>query len=64
MGPTGISASLIGGTTLHSGLDFRFGSTYCPLSDQKRDQFRKEFEELEVSIIGNTKIKNSLDSAA
>ena len=52
LAPTGIAANLIHGTTLHTGLGFKFGSRkYLPLKDSRLETFRKSFEELEVIIM-------------
>ena len=39
LGPTGASASLIEGQTIHSTFDFKFGDEYRPLSDKSLDLF-------------------------
>ena len=42
----------LGGTTLHTGLGFKFGSRqYLPLRDAKLEHFRTTFEELEFIIM-------------
>ena len=43
--------SFIGGTTLHSGLGFQFGSNQQPLAKEKLDRLKKELEKAEVVII-------------
>ena len=40
-----------GGTTLHSGLDFKFGTEYVPLNGKRLDQMRNLLEDLELIII-------------
>ena len=52
MGPTGMAANLIEGTTLNTGLGFAFGSRkYLPLRDARLESFRNLFEELELIIM-------------
>ena len=41
----------LGGTTLHTGLGFKFGKQYLPLAPEKREQLRKYLEDIEVIII-------------
>ena len=42
----------LGGTTLHTGLGFKFGCRqYLPLRDARLEQFRTTFEELEFVIM-------------
>ena len=48
---TGDAAKNIGGTTLHSGLNFKFGSDMLDLSTEKLDQTRKNLENVEAVII-------------
>ena len=40
-----------GGTTLQSGLNMKFGSTYRPLNDETMAKIRKNYEGLEALII-------------
>ena len=42
-----VAASLIGGTTLHPGIGFKFGSDQQPLAKEKLDKLNKELEEAE-----------------
>ena len=51
LAPTGMAASLIGGTTLQTGLSLKFGTKYLQLQDVKREQFRVLFEDLQLIII-------------
>ena len=51
LAPTGMAASLIGGTTLQSGLSLKFGTKYLSLRDTKREELRILFEELQLIII-------------
>ena len=49
---TGMASSLAEGTTVHTGLGFKFGSRkYLPLRESRLEYYRKIFEELEVIII-------------
>ena len=49
--PTGMAAANIEGSTMHSAFNFNFGYNFIPLSDQKRDLFRKNFKNVQVVII-------------
>ena len=49
--PTGTAASNIRGQTLHSALGFNFENKHYSLSDKKRDQTRRLFQNLRVLII-------------
>ena len=51
LAPTGMAASLIGGTTLQSGLSLKFGTKYLSLRDTKREELRILFEDLQLIII-------------
>ena len=47
-----MAALLIDGTTLHTGLGFKFGSRqYLPLRNEQLERFRTTFEELEIIIM-------------
>ena len=48
---TGVAAKNIGGTTLHTGLSFKFGSDMLDLSPEKLDTTRKHVENVEVVIV-------------
>ena len=41
----------LGGTTIHTGLDFKFGGQYLPLLDEAREKIRLQFEDLQLIII-------------
>ena len=47
---TGVAAKNIGGTTLHTGLSFKFGSDQLDFSTEKLDIARKNLENVEVVI--------------
>ena len=49
--PTGKSANLIGGSTMHSALDCRFGTNYNHLTPEKIGTFRRLFEHLQLVIV-------------
>ena len=49
--PTGMAAANIEGSTMHSAFNFNFGYNFIPLSDQKRDMFRKNFKNVQVVIV-------------
>jgi hypothetical protein len=51
LAPTGKAASIIGGLTLHSGLNLPFGNAFISLSDKTRDSYRNILKYLEVLII-------------
>ena len=44
---------------MHSALDFRFGTSYIPLSDEKKAEFRVMFEDLQVVIIDEMSMVSS-----
>ena len=46
-----ITSVIIDGQTIHSALDFKFGTTPKPLSDKKIDTFRVNLSELKLIII-------------
>ena len=48
---TGVAAKNIGGTTLHSGLNFKFGSDMLDFTSEKLDLTRKQLENVEVVIV-------------
>ena len=48
---TGVAAKNIGGTTLHTGLNFKFGSDMLELSSEKLDTTRKNLENVEIIIV-------------
>ena len=41
---------VLGGTTLHTGLDFKWGREFYPLDDEKREQLRSSLEDLQVIV--------------
>ena len=43
--------SHLGGTTVHTGLNMKYGRDYWPLSDEEREKTRLELEDLELIII-------------
>ena len=47
---TGVAAKNIGGTTLHTGLSFKFGADMLDFSSEKLDVTRKNLENVEVVI--------------
>ena len=49
--PTGKAASLVGGITLHSAFDFKFGLEHRALSDKSLAKFRDNFKHLKLVII-------------
>ena len=51
LAPTGVAANNIGGTTLHTGLDFKIGNKYIPLSSESLQTMRKLMEHVKVIII-------------
>ena len=51
LAPTGVAANSIGGTTLHSGLDFKIGKKYIPLSSESLQTMSKLLEKVKVLII-------------
>ena len=48
---TGVAAKNIGGTTLHSGLNFKFGTDMLDFTPEKLDLTRKQLENVEVVIV-------------
>ena len=48
---TGIAASQIGGSTVHSALGLKFGSEYLPMGDEQKSRLRKMYQHLKVVII-------------
>ena len=56
---TGVAASLIGGTTFHTGLGFKFGSDLYPLTDKKLDMTRKYLEDVEFVIVDEMSMVSS-----
>ena len=48
---TGVAAKNIGGTTLHTGLNFKFGADMLDFSSEKLDETRKSLENVEIVII-------------
>ena len=50
-GPTGMASALIGGTTLHSAFNFRFGNEYPSLSDKMLDTYRNNLKDLKLLIV-------------
>ena len=48
---TGVAAKNIGGTTFHSGLNFKFGTDMFEFSSEKLDVTRKNLEYVEVVIV-------------
>ena len=41
----------LGGTTLHSALDFKFGNEYLPLNSKKKQELQVAFRDLQMVII-------------
>ena len=41
----------LGGTTIHTGLDFKYGRKYLPLNDHAREKIRLELEDLQLIIV-------------
>ena len=64
LGPTGISAVNIGGTTIHSGLGIKPGPKFMGLSDSMRASLRNKLSEVklimidEVSMVSNDLFRN------
>lgn len=56
---TGNAASLIGGTTFHSGLAFKFGSGLLPLTNEKKAKYTTYLEDVEVVIIDEMSMASS-----
>ena len=48
-----------GGTTLHSGLDFKFGTEYSPLNRKKMDKLKDVLQDLELIIIDEISMVSS-----
>jgi hypothetical protein len=46
-----MASALIGGVTIHSAFDFKFGNEHVALSDKKLEQYRSAFENLHIVII-------------
>ena len=57
--PTGKAASLIGGITLHSCFDFKFGLEHRALSDKSLAKFRENFKHLKLLIIDEVSLLGS-----
>jgi hypothetical protein len=57
--PTGMATSLIGGITVHSAFDFKFGNQHVPLSDKKLDEYRCNLSELELIIVDEMSLLDS-----
>jgi hypothetical protein len=51
LAPTGMAASIIGGTTMHSAFQLNFGNILSPLTDGKLDEFRTNLADLKLIII-------------
>ena len=51
LAPTGVAANNIGGTTIHTGLDFKIGKKYIPLSSESHQTLSKLMENVKVLII-------------
>ena len=51
LAPIGVAANNIGGTTLHTGFDFKIGKKYIPLSIESLQTMRKLMEKVKVVII-------------
>ena len=49
--PTGMAASNIEGSTLHSAIKLNFGTNYTPLGDKNREILRNRFKNVQVLII-------------
>ena len=49
--PTGMAASLVNGTTLHSLFQLNFGDELLPLTDSSLDNLRSSLEELKLLIV-------------
>ena len=49
--PTGMAASLVNGTTLHSLFPLNFGDELLPLTDSSLDNLRSSLEELKLLIV-------------
>jgi ATP-dependent DNA helicase PIF1 len=58
-GPTGMASAVIGGVTIHSAFDFKFGNEHIPLSDKKIDEFRNAFENLHLIIVDEMSMLSS-----
>ena len=56
---TGTAAANVNGQTLHSVFSFNFGKEFLSLSDKKRDQKRKELQNLKVLIIDEISMVDS-----
>ena len=51
LAPTGKSAKVIGGHTLHTGLGIGFGNSHFSLSDERREAIRNQLSDLKLVII-------------
>jgi hypothetical protein len=51
LAPTGMAASIIGGTTMHSAFQLNFDNIVSPLTDGKLDEFRTNLADLKLIII-------------
>ena len=53
------AASLIGGTTFHSGLAFKFGSGLLPLTNEKKAKYTSYLEDVEVVVVDEMSMASS-----
>ena len=51
LGPTGISAVNIGGTTIHSGLETKLGTKLLGLNDKSKAALKNRLSEVKLLII-------------
>ena len=56
---TGSAASIIGGTTLHTGLGFNYGNDILALGSTKREVTRKFLDDVEVVIVDEMSLVSS-----